>query len=79
MNFDRYLRPATAFGSLYARHAEALTGSTEDADDPDRVAKACYIAAAIYAGLVVFCGSQVSPKAVRMYTARVDGSAGHGA
>lgn len=48
-----------AFGSFYARHVEALTGSTEDAKDPDAVARVCYVAAIVYAGFVAFCGLQV--------------------
>ena len=48
-----------AFGAFYAKHVEALTGSTEDAEDPDKVARACYGAAIIYAAFTVFCGMQV--------------------
>ncbi|ORX37638.1 hypothetical protein BD324DRAFT_622693 [Kockovaella imperatae] len=46
-------------GALYSRHVEALTGSTKDASDPDKVARACYGAAIIYAAFTVFCGMQM--------------------
>lgn len=49
-----------AFGSFYARHVEALAGSVNDAPDPDKVARACYGAAVLYAIFVGFCGLQVS-------------------
>lgn len=49
-----------AFGGFYSRHVEALTGSVNDAKDPDRVAKICYAAAIIYAAFIAFCGMQVS-------------------
>ena len=49
-----------AFGSFYSRHVEALTGSKNDAKDPDRVAKVCYAAAILYAAFIAFCGLQVS-------------------
>lgn len=54
------LIPNIAFGYFYSIHSEALTGSTEDAKDADKVAKACYAAAIIYAIFVGFCGLQVS-------------------
>ena len=54
------LELTSAFGSFYARHVEALTGSVNDADDPDKVSKACYAAAIIYAAFIAFCGLQVS-------------------
>jgi hypothetical protein len=49
-----------AFGLFYGAHVEALTGSEEDPTDPDAVSRACYVAAAIYAGFIGFCGLQVS-------------------
>jgi hypothetical protein len=58
INFDP---PDTAaFGAFYARHVEALAGSINDAADPDKVARACYGAAVLYAIFVGFCGLQVS-------------------
>ena len=51
---------SVVFGSLYSRHVEALTGSVNDAADPDKVARACYGAAVVYAAFTVFCGLQVS-------------------
>ncbi|KAK1923669.1 hypothetical protein DB88DRAFT_492035 [Papiliotrema laurentii] len=48
-----------AFGSFYARHVEALTGSVNDATDADKVSKVCYAAAIIYAGFIAFCGLQM--------------------
>lgn len=50
----------SAFGSFYSRHVEALTGSTEDAKDPNAVARVCYVAAIVYGAFVAFCGLQVS-------------------
>ncbi|KAI9638804.1 uncharacterized protein MKK02DRAFT_41831 [Dioszegia hungarica] len=48
-----------AFGLFYGAHVEALTGSEEDPTDPDAVSRACYVAAAIYAGFIGFCGLQM--------------------
>lgn len=47
------------FGYFFAHRAEGLTGSEEDPDDPDFVAKICYTSAIVYAVFVVFCGLQV--------------------
>jgi hypothetical protein len=55
----RCLTDLVAFGSFYARHVEALTGSVNDAKDADKVSKVCYAAAIIYAGFIAFCGLQV--------------------
>ena len=57
---DPTLTNPPAFGAFYGQHVEALTGSTKDTDDPNKVAKVCYAAAAIYAAFIAFCGMQVS-------------------
>jgi hypothetical protein len=49
----------SAFGALFARHAEALVGSEEDPKDPGSVARLCYFAGFVYVGFLVFCGMQV--------------------
>ncbi|KLT45821.1 hypothetical protein CC85DRAFT_226784, partial [Cutaneotrichosporon oleaginosum] len=50
----------SVFGYFFAHRAEGLTGSKEDPEDPDFVAKICYTSAIVYAVFVVFCGLQVS-------------------
>jgi hypothetical protein len=50
----------SAFGALFARHAETLVGSEEDPENPGSVAKLCYLAGFVYVGFLVFCGMQVS-------------------
>ncbi|KAK6908850.1 hypothetical protein V866_002303 [Kwoniella sp. B9012] len=47
-------------GSFFGKHVEGLTGSTKDPENPDHVAKMCYVAAIIYGGFVVFCGLQMA-------------------
>jgi ribonuclease kappa len=49
----------SAFGALFARHAETLVGSEDDPKDPGAVAKLCYLAGFVYVGFLVFCGMQV--------------------
>lgn len=57
---SRLLLIWTAFGALFARHAEALAGYEESPKDPGYVARLCYIAGFVYLGFVGFCGLQVS-------------------
>ena len=46
-----------------------MTGSTNDPDDPTAVAHVCYMAAAVYAAFLVFCGCQVcSPNLSASYS-----------
>lgn len=47
------------FGLAFSGRTEAMTGSTNDPDDPTAVAHVCYMAAAVYAAFLVFCGCQV--------------------
>ncbi|CAG8655882.1 11018_t:CDS:2, partial [Paraglomus brasilianum] len=45
-------------GALFKAEVEGLTESTTDPDDPQAVAWACFMAAGIYAGLLLCCGCQ---------------------
>ncbi|KAG7558234.1 hypothetical protein FFLO_02887 [Filobasidium floriforme] len=47
------------FGLAFSGRTEAMTGSTNDPDDPTAVAHVCYMAAAVYAAFLVFCGCQM--------------------
>ncbi|KAJ2776403.1 hypothetical protein H4R18_005691 [Coemansia javaensis] len=47
-----------ALGLLFNAEVEELTGSTEDPVHPRDVARACFLAAAIYAGFLACCSCQ---------------------
>jgi len=45
-------------GGLFAKNHPALTGGLEDPEDGPAVAVSVFIAVAVYAGFLVFCGLQ---------------------
>ncbi|RPA87365.1 hypothetical protein BJ508DRAFT_410874 [Ascobolus immersus RN42] len=48
----------STIGALFRSGAESMTGSTEDPDNPKEVAATIFMAVAIYAVFLVFCGWQ---------------------
>ncbi|KZO94908.1 hypothetical protein CALVIDRAFT_538672 [Calocera viscosa TUFC12733] len=48
-----------AFGWMFDHNYEAVMGSTRDPEDGHAVAKTLYVAALVYAALVVFCSCQM--------------------